>query len=107
MFFGSDLHITSRYGAVDTLTNGPSADADDASASQWKWSPILRHHWKVQWSPQSAPDAHVAVSLIEHDFRLFSKFPFIVMTVEAKQVSLVYIYSDLISRHSYIHTPCL
>lgn len=72
MLFGSDLKDISGKNEP-----GPSG-----------LTPVLKHHWKVGWTgPEpDSDDQHIAVTSIQHDFRLFGRLPFIMMDVEAKQI---------------------
>jgi len=92
MLYGSDLHITSHYGAKDTTE--PMKKLKEAT-DEFRWTPIFKHHWTIRWQPEAAPDSHMATSQLFHDLRLFNKYPLIFMQVTAKQIGPGIVHLDI------------
>lgn len=94
VLFGSDLRLTSEHAASAERGQSTTSSQEQrafTSSSKWNLSSLLklRHHWSAAWSPEPSPDSHVAISTLHHDFRIFDKWPIMVMKVQAKQVNIV------------------
>lgn len=51
------------------------------------WLNFARHIWSASWQQHTTPgEEHIGTMHLQHDIRLFGKFNFISMHVEARQV---------------------
>ncbi|XP_054263633.1 cholesterol 7-desaturase nvd [Macrosteles quadrilineatus] len=62
------------------------------------WHSFARHTWSATWRQHTTPgEEHIGTMNLDHDVRLFNKFSFISMKVNARQIGPGYVYMNLMT----------